>query len=237
LLPDIKHLQFNSIDDLQQITSKTAAVIIEPIQGEAGVREANNDFLVALRQTCNQYGALLIFDEIQTGFGRTGNLFAFEHYAVIPDILLVAKGMGGGLPIGAFIASNPLMNCFTNNPVLGHINTFGGNAVCLAAAQASLEIITNEKLFLRANEIETIILNELKHPLIKEIRIKGALCAIDFGNEDLNFKIIKACLQNGIITDWFLFCTTAMRLSPPLVISNEELKNGITKIIEIINKN
>jgi 4-aminobutyrate aminotransferase-like enzyme len=129
------------------------------------------------------------------------------------------------------------MNCLTNNPVLGHINTFGGNAVCLAAAQASLEIITNEKLFLRANEIETIILNELKHPLIKEIRIKGALCAIDFGNEDLNFKIIKACLQNGIITDWFLFCTTAMRLSPPLVISNEELKNGITKIIEIINKN
>lgn len=237
LLPDIKHLQFNSIDDLQQITSKTAAVIIEPIQGEAGVREANNDFLVALRQTCNQYGALLIFDEIQTGFGRTGNLFAFEHYAVIPDILLVAKGMGGGLPIGAFIASNHLMNCLTNNPVLGHINTFGGNAVCLAAAQASLEIITNEKLFLRANEIETIILNELKHPLIKEIRIKGALCAIDFGNEDLNFKIIKACLQNGIITDWFLFCTTAMRLSPPLVISNEELKNGITKIIEIINKN
>jgi acetylornithine/succinyldiaminopimelate/putrescine aminotransferase len=145
--------------------------------------------------------------------------------------------MGGGLPIGAFIASNHLMNCLTNNPVLGHINTFGGNAVCLAAAQASLEIITNEKLFLRANEIETIILNELKHPLIKEIRIKGALCAIDFGNEDLNFKIIKACLQNGIITDWFLFCTTAMRLSPPLVISNEELKNGITKIIEIINKN
>ena len=144
--------------------------------------------------------------------------------------------MGGGLPIGAFIASQQLMSCLTNNPVLGHINTFGGNAVCVAAAQATLEIIRDEKLFLRAQQIETIIKNELKHPLIKELRIKGALGAIDFGDEELNFKIIKACLQNGIITDWFLFCSTAIRISPPLIISEEELKMGIGKIVEILDK-
>ncbi len=236
LLPNIKHLEFNSISDLDQITSKTACVIIEPIQGEAGVREASHQFLIALREKCDEHCVLLIFDEIQTGFGRTGKLFAFENYNIIPDILVVAKGMGGGLPIGAFIASQQLMSCLTNNPVLGHINTFGGNAVCVAAAQATLEIIRDEKLFLRAQQIETIIVNELKHPLIKEIRIKGALGAIDFGDEELNFKIIKACLQNGIITDWFLFCSTAMRISPPLIISEEELKMGIGKIVDILNK-
>ena len=236
LLPDIKHLEFNSIVDLDQITSKTACVIIEPIQGEAGVREASHQFLIALREKCDEHCTLLIFDEIQTGFGRTGKLFAFENYNVLPDILVVAKGMGGGLPIGAFIASQQLMSCLTNNPVLGHINTFGGNAVCVAAAQATLEIIRDEKLFLRAQQIETIIKNELKHPLIKELRIKGALGAIDFGDEELNFKIIKACLQNGIITDWFLFCSTAIRISPPLIISEEELKMGIGKIVEILDK-
>lgn len=235
LLPNIKHLEFNSIADLNQITSKTAAVIIEPIQGEGGVREASKEFLIALRKRCDEHCVILIFDEIQTGFGRTGTLFAFEQYNVIPDVLLVAKGMGGGLPIGAFIASQQLMSCLTNNPVLGHINTFGGNAVCVAAAQAALEIIRDEKLYLRAQEIETIITNELKHPLIKDLRIKGALGAIDFGNEELNFKIIKACLQNGIITDWFLFCSTAMRISPPLVIRDEELKMGIRKIVDVLN--
>lgn len=236
LLPEIKHLEFNSFDDLNEITSKTACVIIEPIQGEAGVREASQEFLIALREKCDEHCVILIFDEIQTGFGRTGKLFAFENYNVDPDILLLAKGMGGGLPIGAFIASQKLMSCLTNNPVLGHINTFGGNAVCVAAAQATLEIIRDEKLFLRAKEIETIIKNELKHPLIKELRIKGALGAIDFGEEELNFKIIKACLQNGIITDWFLFCSTAMRISPPLVISDDELRMGIGKIVETLNK-
>ncbi len=235
LLPNIKHLKFNSVIDLEEISSKTAAVIIEPIQGEAGVREASQQFITALRKKCNEHCVLLIFDEIQTGFGRTGTLFAFEQYNIIPDVLIFAKGMGGGLPIGAFIASQKLMSCFTNNPVLGHINTFGGNAVCVAAAQATLQIITNEKLYLRAKQIEIVINNELKHPLIKEIRIKGALGAIDFGNEGLNFKIIKACLQNGIITDWFLFCSTAMRISPPLIISDEQLKEGIKKILNVLN--
>ncbi len=235
LLPNIKHLPFNAIPDLNQITSKTAAVIIELIQGEAGVIEAVPEFITALQKKCNEHCVLLIVDEIQTGFGRTGTLFAFEHYNLVPDILVVAKGMGGGLPIGAFIASQSLMSCLSNNPVLGHINTFGGNAVCVAAAQATLEIITSQQLYLRAKEIEFIILNQLKHPLIKHIRIKGALGAIDFGDETLNFKIIKACLQNGIITDWFLFCSTAMRLSPPLIISNSELELAISKILQVLN--
>ena len=230
LLPDIKILEFSSLQDLEQISSKTATVIIEPIQGEAGIRKADKEFIKRLREKCNEYGALLIFDEIQTGFGRTGSLFAFEYYDVVPDILLMAKGMGGGLPIGAFVSSQEIMSNLTHNPVLGHINTFGGNAVCVAAAQATLDVIVTEKLTKRAYEIEKIILENLKHPLIKEIRIHGALGAIDFLNEELNMRVIKSCIENGIITDWFLFCPTAMRIAPPLTITNEELKTALQKI-------
>jgi acetylornithine/N-succinyldiaminopimelate aminotransferase len=227
LLPDTRHLEFNNLQDLNFITTNTAAVIIEPIQGEAGVRKADPLFLKALREKCTQTGTLLIFDEIQSGFGRTGTLFAFEQFEVVPDILLVAKGMGGGLPIGAFISSHELMLTLTSNPVLGHINTFGGNAVCVAAAQATLEVIVEERLSLRAREIETIIRENLNHPLIKELRIHGALGAIDFGDEALNMKIIKAGIENGVISDWFLFCSTAMRIAPPLTIPNETLIQSI----------
>ena len=205
LLPDIKILELNNLNDLEQISSRTACVIIEPIQGEAGVRKSTIEFLKLLRQKCNENCALLIFDEIQTGFGRTGSLFSFEEFGVTPDVLLIAKGMGGGLPIGAFVSSNKLMSCLTNNPVLGHINTFGGNAVCVAAASATLEVILDEKLVDRAKEIEKIIKQNLKHSLIKELRVYGALGAVDYGNEELNMRIIKSCIQNGIITDWFLF--------------------------------
>lgn len=235
LLPDVKILEYNNFLVLNEITSKTAAVIIELIQGEAGVVKANHDFISALRKKCDEHCVLLVFDEIQTGFGRTGKLFAFEHYSILPDILVIAKGMGGGLPIGAFVASQQLMSCLTNNPVLGHINTFGGNAVCVAAAQASLEIIIEEKLAKRALEIEKIIRQELKHPLIKEVRIHGALGAIDFGVEALNYKIIKACIQNGVISDWFLFCNTAMRIAPPLVIPYEELINAINTVKDVLS--
>ena len=235
LLPDVKILEFNNISDLEQISSKTAAVIIEPIQGEAGVRKASQDFLKLLREKCNTHCALLIFDEIQTGFGRTGSLFAFQELEVIPDIVLIAKGMGGGLPIGAFISSAQLMSCLTNNPVLGHINTFGGNAVCVAAAKATLDIIQDNKLILRAIEIEKIIKAYLKHPLINELRIFGALGAIDYGNEELNMRIIKGCIQNGVITDWFLFCTTAMRIAPPLTITDTELKMALQKIKMVLD--
>lgn len=231
LLPDVRHLEFNNFSQLNEISDRTACVIIEPIQGEAGIHKANAEYLKALRKKCDEKGVLLIFDEIQTGFGRTGTLFAFEHYTVIPDILLIAKTMGGGLPIGAFIASDKIMSSLTNNPVLGHITTFGGNAVCVAAAQATLETIVNEQLYLRAYEIEKIITEVLVHPKIKEVRCVGAICAIEFGDAELNMRIISKCLEKGVITDWFLHCATAMRLAPPLIISNKELRYALQQII------
>lgn len=236
LLPDVKQLEFNNFSQLEQISSKTACVIIEPIQGEAGVHIANAEYLKALRKKCDEHCVLLIFDEIQSGFGRTGALFAFENYGVIPDIMLIAKGMGGGLPIGAFVGSEKLMSCLTNNPVLGHITTFGGNAVCVAAAQATLEVLVDEKLYLRALEIEKVIKEVLVHPKIKEVRCVGALCAIEFEDTELNMKIISKCIEKGVITDWFLHCSTAMRLAPPLIISNKELRFALQQIIASINE-
>jgi acetylornithine/N-succinyldiaminopimelate aminotransferase len=235
LLPNIKLLEFNSIDSLNHISDKTAAVFVEIVQGEAGVRKANHEFIKLLREKCIKHNCLLVVDEIQTGFGRTGTLFAFEQYGIVPDILLLAKGMGGGLPIGAFVASQKLMAYLSSNPVLGHINTFGGNAVCVAAAQATLDVIVSNKLWLRALQIEKLILKHLKHPSIKEIRVCGALGAIDFGNEAFNMRVIKACLEAGIITDWFLFCPTAMRIAPPLIISDLELISVIDRFIELIS--
>jgi len=235
LLPDIKQLDFNEVDQLTEITTATAAVIIEPIQGEAGVRVARIDYINALSKRCKEVGALLIFDEIQTGFGRTGSLFAFEKYKVVPDVLCIAKAMGGGLPIGAFVADKTLMNTLTSNPILGHINTFGGNALTVAAAHAALTIILRDKLQLRALEIESMIKQNIKHAQIKELRIIGALGAIDFGNEDLNFAMCKRLIENGIITDWFLFCSTALRIAPPLTISNKELEIVCKKITTVLN--
>lgn len=236
LLPDVKQLEFNNFSQLEQISSKTACVIIEPIQGEAGVHIANAEYLKALRKKCDDHCVLLIFDEIQSGFGRTGTLFAFENYGVVPDVMLIAKGMGGGLPIGAFVASEKLMSCLTNNPVLGHITTFGGNAVCVAAAQATLEVLVDEKLYLRALEIEKVMKEVLVHPKIKEVRCVGALCAIEFEDTELNMKIISKCIEKGVITDWFLHCSTAMRLAPPLIISNKELRFALQQIIASINE-
>ena len=235
LLPDVRILEFNDLKALELISKKTAAVIIEPIQGEAGVIKANRDYIKNLRKICDDRGTILIFDEIQTGFGRTGNLFVFEEFDVVPDILLISKGMGGGLPIGAFIASTDLMSNLTKNPILGHINTFGGNALCVAAANACLEIIISENLCSRAKQIENIITTKLKHPLIKEIRIHGALGAIDFYNEVLNMRVIKSCIEKGIICDWFLFCPTAMRIAPPLIITDSELIEALNTIIEVLN--
>ena len=235
LLPDVRILEFNDLKALELISKKTAAVIIEPIQGEAGVIKANLDYIKNLRKICDDLGVILIFDEIQTGFGRTGNLFVFEEFEVVPDILLISKGMGGGLPIGAFVASTDLMSNLTKNPILGHINTFGGNALCVAAANACLEIIISENLCSRAKQIENIITTKLKHPLIKEIRIHGALGAIDFYNEVLNMRVIKSCIEKGIICDWFLFCPTAMRIAPPLIITDSELIEALTTIVEVLN--
>ncbi len=234
LLPDTRILNFNSEEDLKHISTKTACVIIEPIQGEAGLVAANKNFLKKLRERCSETKTLLIFDEIQTGFGRTGTMFAFEQYEVVPDILLLAKAMGGGMPIGAFVSSNEIMNCLTHNPVLGHITTFGGHPVCCAAALANLNVIAENKLYLRAKEIETILKKELTHPKIKSLRVCGALAAVDFGDEATNMQVIQKCIAAGVITDWFLFNTQSMRIAPPLMITNEELKKACGVILDVI---
>ena len=235
LLPGIRFLEFNSVQALDEISSETAAVIIEPIQGEAGVRIGTKTFLKTLREKCDKHGVLLIFDEIQSGFGRTGTLFAFEHYQIVPDVLVIAKGMGGGLPIGAFVAPKSIMQKLSFDPVLGHINTFGGNALCLSAAKAALEVILEEKLEKRAVELEKVMLQGLQHPLIKEVRVFGALGAIEFSNEATCKKVIRLCIDKGIISDWFLFCPNAMRIAPPLNIETELLKKTIRILIEILN--
>jgi acetylornithine/N-succinyldiaminopimelate aminotransferase len=231
LLPGIKIIQFNKEEDLVHITKKTACVIVEPIQGEAGVVAATVSFLKKLRERCNETGTLLIFDEVQTGFGRTGTFFAFEQYKVLPDVLLLAKGMGGGMPIGAFVSSKEIMHALTHNPVLGHITTFGGHPVSCAAALANLHVITKNKLYLRAKEIENILKEKLKHPKIKELRVCGALAAVDLGSEELNFSVIQKCLSEGVITDWFLFNSHSMRIAPPLTITNDELSKACDLIL------
>lgn len=235
LLPGTKILEFNNEQQLEQITEQTACVVVEPVQAEAGVIVPENNFLKKLAQRCRQTGTLLIADEIQTGFGRCGTFFAFEQFDFIPDILLLAKAMGGGMPIGAFVASKPMMDNFTSNPVLGHITTFGGNAVCCAASLATVKEIENNKLYLRARHIEKVLQEKLQHPLIKEIRSFGGLIAVEFGDTELNMKIISACIERGVITDWFLFCSTAMRIAPPLIISDEELLDACKKITEALD--
>lgn len=234
LLPDTKILEFNNEAQLSEITEHTACVFIEPIQAEAGVIVPQNNFLQKLSTRCKQTGTLLVLDEIQTGFGRTGTFFAIEQFGIVPDIILLAKAMGGGMPIGAFISSKQNMDCFTNNPVLGHITTFGGNAVCCAASLATLNEIKDKQLYKRAKEIEQIIHQKIKHPSVKEIRSFGALIAVEFGDIDLNMRIISKCIKKGVITDWFLFCATAMRIAPPLIITNEELEHACNLINEAI---
>ncbi len=234
LLPDTRVIEFNNEEDLNYITERTACVIVEPIQAEAGVLVPKNDFLKKLRKRCTETGTLLILDEIQTGFGRSGTFFALEQFDIVPDILLMAKAMGGGMPIGAFVSSKENMDLFTNNPVLGHITTFGGNAVCCAASYATLKEIRDNKLYTRAKEIEKVVLENLKHPKIKEIRSYGALIAVEFGDTDLNMKIISNCIELGVITDWFLFCSTAMRIAPPLIITDEELIRCCKIILQAI---
>lgn len=236
LLPEIEFITFNNSDDLSLITEKTAAVIIEAIQGEAGVRVPDISYIQALRKRCNETGTLLVFDEIQTGFGRTGKLFAFEHYDIVPDILMLAKGIGGGMPLGAFIASKQVMDVIKDNPMLGHITTFGGHPVSCAAAKASLEVIRENQLVEQVAEKEQLFRTLLQHPKIKEIRGKGLMMCLQLETFEQVYNVSNYCAQHGIMIDWYLHCETALRVAPPLTITNGEIEKACKIILEGIEK-
>lgn len=232
LLPDTKAIRFGITEDLEMITDKTACFIVEPVQGEAGIRIASGEYWKAVRERCNETGTLLIFDEIQTGMGRTGKLFCFEHYGIIPDILLLAKALGGGLPLGAFISSKENMQFLTHDPALGHMTTFGGHPVSCAAAVAHFKLLLEGKFWEKAEHYGAILEKEiLSIDGIREVRRKGLMMAADFGDETKNILTYKKWLDKGIFTDWFLFCNTALRIAPPLIITDKEImefKNRIS---------
>ncbi len=235
LIPGVEKIAFDSIEALAAITEHTAAVIIEPIQGDAGVRIPSQEFMTALRNKCTETGTLLIFDEVQTGIGRTGKLFAFEHFNIVPDIITLAKGLGGGMPIGAFIASHKLMKLLSHNPVLGHITTFGGNPVCCASALATLNIISDKKFLAQIEPKGLLIKNQLNHPQIKAIRRKGLMLAIELENEEKVNSLIEYCIAHGVIIYWFLSTRNSFRISPPLTITKEEIKEACSVIATGLN--
>ena len=235
LLPDIRFLHFNNESDLDIITNKTACVILETIQGGAGFIEPENKYLEKVRAKCNDVGALLILDEIQPGVGRTGKLFGFEHYNCIPDILVTGKGLGGGLPIGAFTASRTLMDLLSDHPKLGHITTFGGHPLIAASALATLKEITESNLMFQALEKEQLFRKLLVHEHIKEIRGKGLMLAIMTPSEAITNALIITCQKKGLILFWLLFEPKAIRVTPPLTISNDEIIKGCNIILEVLN--
>ncbi|WP_299607934.1 aspartate aminotransferase family protein [uncultured Aquimarina sp.] len=235
LIPDVSFISFNEEDDLEQITNKTAGVILETIQGGAGFITPKNDYLRKVKKRCEEVGALLILDEIQPGFGRTGKLFGFQNYNITPDIVVMGKGMGGGLPIGAFTASSEMMNQLQDNPKLGHITTFGGNPVIAAAALATLEEISQSDLMSETLEKEKLIKSLLVHPLITEIRGVGLMLALITVTPDIANEIVLKCQDNGLILFWLLFEPKAVRITPPLTISKEEIKEGCQIILEVLD--
>lgn len=237
LLPDVSFLDFNNFEDLEKITYRTAAVFAEIVQAEAGVIMPVDGFHKALRKKCNETGTFLIYDEVQTGFGRTGHLFAHQGEGILPDMLVLAKAMGGGMPIGALLAPKAVMSTFMNNPVLGHITTFGGHPVSCAAALATLKVITNENLADQASQKGELLKNLLiVHPAVKEIRSKGLMIAVELGDEKKVFSLAKCCLDNGLVIDWFTFCTTAFRLAPPLTITESELREAAGIILKCLDE-
>lgn len=236
LLEDVKHIAFGKPEDLSQITEKTAAVILETVQGEAGIITATSDYFHQLRKQCDKTGTLLILDEIQTGFGRTGKFWAFEHYGIVPDIIVSAKGMGGGMPIGAFIAPQHIMSVLKKKPILGHITTFGGHPVSAAAALATLEVLKENPWIDEVEHKANLFKKYLNHPAIQEIRNKGLMMAVEFESFELVKAIIDNALELGILTDWFLFHNNALRLAPPLIITEEEIRIACDIILEAIEK-
>ncbi len=236
LLPNTRELLFGDVNGLQNITNETACVIIEAVQAESGVTVPSIEFMKALRQRCNETGALLILDEIQTGMGRTGKLFAFEHFGIVPDILLLAKAFGGGMPLGAFISSKNIMNVLTNNPVLGHITTFGGHPVCCAAGEAALNVLIDENLIAGVEEKGKCFERLLVHPAIKSIRRKGLLMAIEFESYEQNKRVIDRCIELGVFTDWFLFAANCLRIAPPLTIEQNVIDTACAIILQAIEE-
>ncbi len=235
LLPDVRFINFNVVEDLDLISDQTACVIIEPIQGDAGVRIPSLGYMKALRQKCNETGTLLIFDEIQTGVGRTGKWFAFEHFGVVPDILTSAKALGGGLPLGSFISSYEIMSSLTHSPMLGHITTFGGNPVSCAAALATLKVLEDEELIGHVEQKGKLFEELLAHHKIKEIRRKGLMFAFEFDTEQEVYQVVKQCMDNGVICFWFLSCPNSFRIAPPLTISTDEIRKACHVILQAIN--
>ena len=237
LVPGVRHIRFGEAEDLSQITRRTACVLIEPVQGEGGVRIPPEGYLQALRARCTEVGALLVFDEIQTGLGRTGALFALQKYGVVPDILCVAKAFGGGMPLGAFISSTEIMDALKTNPVLGHITTFGGHPVCCAAGLASLEYLLSHGVVEQV-EAKGALYEELvgRHPLVREIRRSGLIMAVELGDPVLRERVTRGLKEAGIMTDWFLFCDTAFRIAPPLVITEEQVRDSSRIVLEVLDK-
>ncbi|MDN3686417.1 aspartate aminotransferase family protein [Cyclobacterium jeungdonense] len=234
LVPGIRQIAYGNKDHLEDITTDTAAIILETIQGEAGVQVAEIGYFQALRKKCNETGTLLILDEIQAGFGRTGTFWAFEDFGIQPDILVCAKGMGGGMPIGSFISSREIMSVLKNNPLLGHITTFGGHPVSAAASLATIQVIQDEALVAGVREKANLFKKLLVHPKITGIRNKGLMMALSFDSFEVLKPIIDRCIGNGVITDWFLFCDNAMRIAPPLTISRKEIEFACSKILQSI---
>lgn len=234
LLPGIIHVEYNSNEAISAITDQTACVIMETVQAERGVYKPHADWILRVREKCSQTGALLILDEIQTGFGRTGTLWGFEQYDVVPDILLLGKALGGGMPLGAFIAERSLMNHLSFDPVLGHITTFGGHPVCCAAGLAAMKILLKKKMPDDVAAREEMFLRLLVSPEIREVRTAGLLIAVQFADHHFTQKVINYCITHGVLTDWFLFAPDCLRIAPPLNIKTKEIRKGCELILEAI---
>ena len=235
LLPDVLHLEYNSFESLDEISEKTACVILETIQAEAGIIIPSKEWLQALRKKCTGFETLLILDEIQAGFGRTGKLWGFENFEIVPDVLVLGKALGGGMPLGAFISDKKMMDAFTENPVLGHITTFGGHPVCCTAGMSAMKVLLEEKMISGVKEKEKLFRSILIHPKIKAIRSFGLWMAVEFDSFETNKKIIDACIENGVMTDWFLFASNCLRISPPLIVSENQTTEACNKILNAIS--
>lgn len=236
LLPDIFHYDYNDNEVLQAIDGQTACVVVETVQAESGVRKPSVEWLQAIRRQCDAHGVLLVLDEIQAGFGRTGTLWAFEQYGVVPDILLLGKALGGGMPLGAFIADRHLMQLLTVDPVLGHITTFGGHPVSCAAGKAALEVLLEENWIASIPAKEHILQQALRHPAIKDLRTAGLWAAVQFEDADTNKRVVQRCIANGLITDWFLFAPDCLRIAPPLSVAEETLQQICTTILQSVSE-